>query len=312
VRAASTALTHDGKVALGLVRTTEHDSPLWLELESAADAERVRRALGFPFAGLGELCFPAQGGGYHSRPSALDVIAAVGWVLILLAMWEFPVLALNIAGLVVPTTLVAVLAAGRPLELGGRLTLSRHGLKAPAARLDVRWSAVAGAEVVGDAIVVTAHDGAHRVPMRGSQPREREHFAEQIRAAARRARGEGPPPPEVAPSLAVLAPRDEAHRAWLERVDAAAASLARTEGYRDLGVAEADLWSALESPDAPVPLRSAAARVLARVAPEQAGPRIAEALAREHDEGARDRIRVALEEDVEVAARELDRLDRAR
>jgi hypothetical protein len=147
--------------------------------------------------------------------------------------------------------------------------------------------------------------------MRGAQPLEREHFAAQIRDAARRARGEGSPPPDVPASVAVLAPRDEAHRAWLERVDATAASLARADGYRDLGVDEGDLWTALESPDAPVPLRSAAARVLARVAPETAGPRIAEVLAREHDVGARNRIRVALEEDVDLAARQLERLDRA-
>jgi hypothetical protein len=44
-------------------------------------------------------------------------------------------------------------------------------------------------------------------------------------------------------------------------------------------------------------------------APEEAGKRIAATLAMEHDGDARVRIRVALEEDVDVAARELDRLD---
>ena len=115
--------------------------------------------------------------------------------------------------------------------------------------------------------------------------------------------------PEIPASLAILSPRDEGKRAWLERIDVTAAAMAQGEGYRRAGVEPRDLWAALESPDAPATLRAAAARILARIAPEEAGDRIARALAMEHDRDTRTRIRVALEEDVDGAARELELLD---
>ena len=81
--------------------------------------------------------------------------------------------------------------------------------------------------------------------------------------------------------------------------------MASRAGYREPGLGEDELWSTLESPDAPATLRAAAARILARVAPEK-GARIARTLGMEHDRATRSRIRVALEEDVDVAASELD------
>jgi hypothetical protein len=111
--------------------------------------------------------------------------------------------------------------------------------------------------------------------------------------------------------ISLLAPREEPKRAWLERIDATAATLVEGAGaYRAADISTQDLWTALESPDAPAPLRAAAARILARVVPGEAGPRIGLTLAAERDDRTRDRIRVALEEDVDAAARELERLDR--
>jgi hypothetical protein len=316
VRGASTAWL-DGKVVLGLVRYSVGDSPLWLELDTAEDAERVRRALGIRYAGLGELTYPPISGSFHSQPTPADFLAGASWVALILAAAVGSDVALLLTLAVVPLTIIALAVAAARRDSWDRLTLSPRGVRFPlttarsAPYTEVHWGDVQDVRATARGIALTTRHGEHHVPMRRAQAREREHFAAQIRTAARRARGEGPPPPEVPASVAVLAPRDEARRAWLERVDATAASIARAEGYRDLGVEEADLWSALESPDAPVPVRSAAARVLARVAPQQAGPRIAEVLAREHDEDTRTRIEVALEEDVELAARKLDRLDRA-
>jgi hypothetical protein len=173
------------------------------------------------------------------------------------------------------------------------------------------WSTIVDAKVEGAGLAIETRGGREIVPMRGALPREREHMAAQLRSGAARARGEGPLPPELPASVAVLSPRDEGRRAWLERLDATAASLSQGDGYRQSSVEARDLWTVLESPDAPPSLRAAAARILARVAPEEAGDRIAKALAMEHDPETRQHIRVALEEDVDVAARELDRLDEA-
>lgn len=111
--------------------------------------------------------------------------------------------------------------------------------------------------------------------------------------------------------VAPLARRDaEDCRAWLQRIDAMAAAFDESGGYRGGGVESADLWRALEDPDAPPALRAAAARMLARIAPDEASVRIGDALAVERDGATRARIRVALEEDVETAARGLERLSR--
>jgi len=95
---------------------------------------------------------------------------------------------------------------------------------------------------------------------------------------------------------------------WLQRLDAMAASLGKSDGYRGGGVDRTELWEALEDPDAPPAVRAASARLLARIAPEEAPRRIADALAVERDGATRARIRIALEEDVETAARGLERL----
>lgn len=111
--------------------------------------------------------------------------------------------------------------------------------------------------------------------------------------------------------LAPLLPREhEGPRMWLERLDALAASLTREDGYRQAGIDVDALWSTLERPEASDALRAAAARVLARVAPESSRPRVTEALATVRDGVTRARIAAALEEDVDEAARELDRLAR--
>ena len=144
--------------------------------------------------------------------------------------------------------------------------------------------------------------------MGNSLPEEREHLAAQILSAAARARGEGPPPPVLPPPLARLAPRGETERAWLQRVDGAAASISEASAYRGNELDPKDLWLALESPDAPTRVRAAAARVLARVDPEEAKKRVASVLACDRDAHACAVIRVALEDDVDVAARELEEL----
>jgi hypothetical protein len=311
VRAASAA-RWGSKFVLALVRHEERDPPMWIELDRAADVERVRHALGIGRAGLGELWFPPQRGVFHAMPSRVDAIAAVGWALIVLAACLHAIeVALALALLVVPLSLVALVLAVLPR--GSPLTLGRQGLAAPAHGVRLAWTDITDASLSEGAIVVrTAAGRLLRIPVRWGLAIEGELVVAQIRSAVGRARGEGPPPPQMPASLAVLAPRKEANRAWLERVDAAAASFSRAKGYRHSGVDPDDLWATIEDPDAPAPLRAAAARVLARIAPQEAGGRIAEALAREHDAEVSYRIRVALEEDVDLAARELDRIDRAR
>jgi hypothetical protein len=313
LRAASTSQLPGRQYAMALVRHDEGDATLWLELASRDDLERVRRALGVGHAGFGLLRWPPQRGIFHTRATAADGVASVGWLAIVLAAcMGWPEAALGLALAVVPLTLVAMVLATAPRPEQHGLALTPWGINPVVGghASFVKWSAVRDAVVQGAGIQIWTGEGGGLVPMPGALPVELEHMAAQIRSSARRARGEGPPPAEVPASVAVLAPRDEGSRAWLQRIDATAASMgARSGGYRHAGVDPRDLWTVLESPDAPATLRAAAARVLARIAPKDAGKRIARALAMEHDGDARTRIRVALEEDVDVAARALDRLE---
>ena len=285
------------------------DPPLWLELDDPPDHPHLRRALGIGHAGFGEMSWPPRRGFFHGKASALDAVAGVVWAATFAAVCAGRTeIAITIAVLLVPLTMVAVAhaaarAARHPLSLASR------GLEAVASgkQLHVGWAAVIGAEAEGAGLVVHTLHELHRLLLPDASPDERGHWAAQIRSAASRGRGEGPPPPDVPPSAVLLAPRDEDGRAWIERIDATAASLVEERGgYRAAGVRPEELWETLESPAAPPPLRAAAARILARVAPDDAGERIGQVLSREHDARARDAIVAALEEDVDAAARALE------
>jgi hypothetical protein len=310
LRAASAARFGSG-FSLALTRYGSGDRPLWLLLETSKDVDEVRRALGVGHAGFGALSWPPQRGVFHGRRSALDWLAEVAWLCAIVAVAAETEVAIPLAALFVTLTIVAVAVGVIPRPIRSGLTLSPRGLGVieNGSLFENRWADVVTADVHGDEILLRTSTGVQRLPVRDGLPDEREHLAAQIRSAALRARGEGPLPPGVPTSMSVLVPRGEDPRAWIERVDATAASLQQRDGYRVAGVEEQELWETLESTDAPPALRAASARILARVAPEQAGPRIALALSQEHDPAARDRILGALEEDVELAAQALERLD---
>jgi hypothetical protein len=312
IRAASTARLGN-TFSLGLVRNRHDDPPLWLELSTAEDVERVRRALGVGHSGFGQISFPPRRGTFHGRRTPVDLFAVAAWLATLAAVGaESWVLAFFLG-----VAFVTLTAVGASFAIAGRgrygvfLAPSSLGTLQQGMTGSIAWGDVVAAEATPEALVIRTMEGSQVVPLPHALPAEREHLVAQIESAAQRARGLGPLPPSLPTSLALLVPRgEEDTRAWIERVDATASTLAAGEGYRQSGVDERELWETLENADAPSPMRAAAARILARVAPEQAGPRIAQVLVREHDENVRIQIRVALEEDVEVAARAFDRLDR--
>jgi hypothetical protein len=312
VIAASTARTLGG-VALAVVRRRCPERPLLLEFAAEEELDRVRRELGIGHRGFGVVSWPtASSGGMAAALLgtlwlAIATCAAVG--LPELGLW------MALPALLV-TGLALLLAAIVRIEPGPRVALTEQGVL-----IAERWGDTAQVPY-GDVVRVDVEEQDLRIEtrtdlfavrMHGSLRQEREHVAAQIRSAAQRTRGEGPPVPVAPASLAVLARRAETTHAWLERVDAVTASLVSSSAaYRRTGVDQDDLWTALETPDVPAPVRAAAARVLARVAPEEAKTRIAHVLARDHDDRARAYIRVALEDSVDAAARGLERIDGTR
>jgi hypothetical protein len=308
VVAASSARTTTG-VALALVRRGSAERPLVLDFTEEEDLAAVRRALGLGHFAFGELSWPTKPRANALRGS--PTLAAAWLAMGLCAGTGFAVLGLTLALVVLPWTLIALLVSALQDPRGPRVTLTAAGARLsdlPHWLPPIGYGDVIGAGADGDGVLLTTRGGLVSVPMGRSLPEERAQFAAQILSAAARARGEGPPPPALPPPLARLAPSGETERAWLQRVDGAAASLSSASAYRGYELDPKDLWLALESPDAPTRVRAAAARVLARVAPDEAKKRVADVLACDRDAHACAVIRVALEDDVDVAARELEEL----
>ncbi len=308
VVAASSARTAKG-VSLAIVRRGSTERPLMLDFGGEDDLAAVRRALGLGHFAFGEVSWPTK-----SRSNALrgSTVLALAWLAMAISSATgFTLLGFTLALVVLPSTLIALLLACVQDPLGDRVTLTAAGAllsDKPPWTPPVSYGDVLVATPNADGVLLTTRAGFLTVPMPTSLPEERDHLAAQILSAAARARGEGPPPPALPPSLTRLAPNGETTRAWLQRVDGAAASLSSAGAYRGYELDPKELWQALESPDAPTRVRAAAARVLARVAPDEAKQRVAEVLACDRDAHACAVIRVALEDDVDVAARELEHL----
>jgi hypothetical protein len=310
---ASTARTESG-VTLALVRRFSKGRPLLLDLESDDDLDEVRAALRIGHFGFGEIAWPV-GRPHRHGPFAAAVLATFAAAVVAVGV-ESPASAFALSAAIVPTLFAYVifvlwtLANPAPKP---RVALTRHGLLLAEPNATITYQPYAN---VLDAKVTTWHGvtvetDSHplSIPMHHTLDEERAHLVAQLQSAARRARGEGPQPTGVPASVAVLAPRGKPDREWLERLDATAAALSSPSAghaYRRPDLDADDLTRALASPDAPAPIRAAAARVLARIAPEEATVQIARALEHERDEDTRALLRIAVEEDVETAARVLD------
>jgi hypothetical protein len=311
--ASSTARTANG-VALALVRRGSTERPLVLEFEDEDDLDAARRALGLGHFGFGVVAWPTR-----VKTTALQgsTLLAIAWLAIAASSAVgATMVGFTLALVVLPATVMALLVACLQDPNGPRVALTAAGMQfggQPGWTPLLRYADVLGASVESDGVLLRTSGGPTRVPMDRALPEEREHFAAQVLSAAARARGEGPPPPAIPTPLARLArlaPERETERDWLERLDAAAASIVASDAYRGTDLDPKDLWLALESPDAPPRVRAAAARVLARIAPDETRDRVAHVLACARDPHACACIRVALEEDVDLAARELEELAR--
>ena len=321
VTAASTARTRDG-VALALVRKGRDDRPLVLDLASDDDARRVRDALGIGHFGFGSLEWPTKLANVGVGQVLARLGAAASMLMLAAAMREEAWLGPGAWGalLFVPAALLLMTIFRRP-DRRPMITMRPDGLAITPDGQNydmVPYANVEDATVTPRGLRITRHVGA---PIDVVAPEaklgrgalsmdERTHLVAQILSAAQRAHGEGPVAPPLPESVAGLAKRDERGRSWLARLDATAQLLASGTGYRGCGFEEVDLWTTLEDPDAPADLRAAAARVLVRVAKENAKARVGSVLARTRDDAARERIRIATDDDIEGAGEELDELER--
>jgi hypothetical protein len=320
VTGASTT-TSSGGVELAIAREGREEHPILLSLETEAEADAVRRALGVGHFGAGSLAWKAA-------EVARDRILRAVRVLVALA-------ALGVAGarvlhpdepvlpLLLPIGALVLVAAMALRErwdsrLEGMIVLDARGLHYGRGAFveTIRFEDIETADVVPEGVLVTQRPPARAVLLpvtrvhhtqTGMTGAELDHVVLQIRAAARRAHGEGRARPEL-PDASGIARRDADASAWVTRLDATAELLARGREYRGAPT-EAHLWALLEDADADADLRGAAARVLVRARPE-ARDRIDAALATIRDLRTALRVRVMLEPDAASASRAIAALDR--
>jgi hypothetical protein len=310
VLAARIAATSEGP-SLALMRRYSRRRPVLLELRTDEELARVRHALRIGPSGFGVVAWPAAprgelGAALASVQLTWFLLFSVGLVS---AAWLGPLGAPFAAGPIAWALVVAweALSAGS----AWRVALSAHGVTVAEPRGRTTHTAnteLLGADLRAETLVVRTAHGDVSFPARDWLPEERRCILAQITAAMALAGGPSPAAPALPGTLSFLERGRERSRDWLERLDAAASAMASPEVYRRPDVALGDLWSTLESPDAPPEVRAAAARVLARVTPEEAAERVSDVLASERDPRARDVIHMALEEDVEDAAAALDAL----
>jgi hypothetical protein len=320
ITAASSTGTAGG-VSMALARRDRPDHPILLEVETEAEADAIRNALGIGHFGFGSLVFRAKALPRDRTLMGLRVLAALG------AIGDAAVRVLRpeepLGPLLVPLVgivLVAVLALRERFERvsEGLLAIDERGVHYGRESFvetipfsDIEWAA----DTPEGLVVGRRHGRSAFLPvdfvrhgLTGMTHAELAHFAAQVQAAARRARGEMAPVPELAGQA--LARRGAEPRAWIAHLDATARAMTERSGYRATGATPAELWSVLENPDAPADLRAGAARVLVR-ADAGSRPRIELTLARVREAPIERRIRVMLDDDDDRTTRELAALDHA-
>ena len=326
VEGASTADRGGGRVVMSIARRGRSGVPIALELDSAADAARVRDALGIGHAGFGAVVWPLRPRG----EGALRAYAKVALGLALAAYLLLALAVLALGGLVEGPAAAGVLVLVFVLGFLALLSVAHRGsgsftpeseprialwgdglhLAFEGAARTLPFSDVASAATERDRLVIET-TGGERILLpfpptelsRGLSREDQAVVLAQIRAAAARARGLGTPRPEVPETVGELAHRpSEPAIEWLARVERSAALL--RQGYRGATFEPEDLWSVLDDPDAPADLRAAAARILVRV-DDGARPRVA-ALAEATRDDRERLLLLTADSDAEAFAPEID------
>jgi hypothetical protein len=315
------------RTATGILFTLAHakrDQPITIEVESDADAERIRQSLGIGHGGFGSV-------GWRTVPSAAAktgfwgqlitfVIGAIicslgffvsheaaGIVGLMLGQFGFLSIILSLVGYFA--------RAGQP-----SVVMAAEGLRIQTKQgwFTVPYDHVLGIEPVHGALRFRVPPPYHTVDVEmggtllgsGLRPDDRDGLIKQIMSASARARGLGTSKNDVTGRVDVLRRNGETPRDWLARLDMAGRMLeASTAGYRGHTLDTEDLWAILEDPEAEGDLRAAAARVLRHSPKPETRQRIDAAVAAVRDDTTNRRLRIAIRDDVDNASQELAILD---
>lgn len=311
----------------GVLFSLSHEKraqPLSIEVESEADADHLRHALGIGHGGTGTLAWrtvPSTNakGGFIGRIVVVVLVA----IFLSLAGGFGVAAAAATAFVMAQFVLVAAimgLAELREKPADPTVMMTSEGLWCMTTQgaMRVPYGHVLDVEDTGDMLVFSVPSPPFRLYVRKTKPycapglskEDASALVAQIRAAAERARGLGVA--KVEPVGRVDALRRNGARAqdWLARLDMTGKTLAASGGYRGHDIAAEDLWNLLEDPEADAELRVAAARTLRSCGEPGTAERIDAAVAAVREETTTARLRIALDDDLaeETALLEADDL----
>ncbi len=320
VRGASTARI--GSRVLVTLAHAERDQPLTIELESEADAETIRHALGVGHGGYGSIGWRGQGEG-GSKSAVVGRVLSIVCGLAVMAVTAsfgtevgllFGMLASNAILLGVILSVLGWFSRA-PLP---SIVMAPEGLRllTPRGWFSLPYDSVHAVEDRGRALVFKVPAPFFEVGVAaasslfgGLSSHDREALIAQVHSAAQRARGLGPPKNDVAGRVDVLRRNGESARDWLSRLDMAGRMLGAGSGYRGHAFDTEDLWTVFEDPEADAEIRAAAARVLRYAPTPDTRQRIAATLATLRDETIERRLRIAMDDDLDSATTDLSVLD---
>ena len=320
VSGASTSVGQDGTTTIAIARTARMGRPLHFEVPEREKASEIRQALGIGFGGYGTLAWKLTGGTFELVTNIARIAGGLAALtLAYRAMSDEPTSVLMWFMLVCSLAAVYVGPFFRQdaAVRNGTIWFNEAGVfhAADKKTTHVPYADIADVSVDGRAMRIdTTTANPVTIPLRrashsldGASELEIAHITAQVRDAGRRAHGEVQASETATGVELLMRSSSDEPRAWLDRLDSTATTMGG--GYRSVNLTKESLLRALDDPDAAPDVRVGAARVLYRIAGEEATARVAEVCETVRDPGLKKRLRVVMTDDLDEAVAELAVLD---
>ncbi len=316
VSGASTSVGQDGTTTIAIARAARMGRPLHFEVPRSENAAEIRQALGIGFGGYGTLAWKISGGTFEKATNFARIVggmAALG--LAFLAVREEPS---SIPMWLMLTGSLAWVYLGPFFRQdasarNGTIWFNEGGVfhAARGQTKHVPYTEIEGVSAEQRSLRIDTKDQKHdAIPLHrashslnGASELEIAHITSQLRDASRRAHGDVAVTEAAVGVELLMRSSADAPRAWLERLDGAATTMGG--GYRGVNLTKESLLRALEDPDAAPDIRVGAARVLYRIAGEEATARVEEVCETVRDPALKKRLRVVMTDDLDEASAEL-------
>ncbi len=317
VSGASTSVGQDGTTTIAISRAARMGRPLHFVVKRSENAAEIRQALGIGFGGYGTLAWKVSGGNFELATNLARI--AGGFAALVLAFYAMNEEPTSILMWLMLVCSLAVVYLGPFFRRDAAIRNGAiwfndagvfHGLNNKTTHIP--YSAIEDVSVEPQSIRIARsmlpqlsiplYRASHS--LNGASDLEIEHIAGQLRDAGRRAHGELQASEAATGVELLMRSSADAPRAWLERLDGAATTMGG--GYRSVNLTKESLLRALEDPDAAPDIRVGAARVLYRIAGDEATARVEEVCETVRDPALKKRLRVVMTDDLDGASAELE------